>query len=165
MVAWSWPGWRKASPTRARGIEPEHATAGHQRLRGAAAELTGGDTPGALIASTRSTSTRPTVLLAEPDRARHHHVHERRAEAAGEARGPARPGADPNQVDVGLAIDLAAAEEEQVNPLLAGQVEQLARALGERIAAPLVQQRQADVMAELAHEPAGGGPVGRPGRG
>ena len=75
----------------------------------------------------------------------------------GEAHARARPGAGADQVQVGLAVDLPAAEEEQVDPSLAGQVEQFARALGEGIAAALVQQGQLHRMAHQLHQPAGRG--------
>ena len=63
----------------------------------------------------------------------------------------------PTRLRLALAVDLPAAEEEQVDPPLAGQVEQLPRALGEGVAAALVQQRQAHRMAQLLHQPAGRG--------
>src|SRR6185503_11384624 len=63
------------------------------------------------------------VLLAKEDRARHQRIHERRAERAREA-----PALGAHQVDVGLAVDLRAAEEEDVDAALASEVEELARA-------------------------------------
>ena len=75
----------------------------------------------------------------------------------GKAGGAAGPVAGADQVDVGLAVDLAAAEEEQVDAALAGEVEQLARALGEGVAGALVQQGETDIVTQLAHQPACGG--------
>jgi hypothetical protein len=78
----------------------------------------------------------PRVLLAEQDGSLHHRVHERRAERAGEA---APFGA--HQVDAAFAVDLRAAEEEHIDAPLPGEVEQLARALGERVAFSAVKER------------------------
>lgn len=58
------------------------------------------------------------MFLAEQDRARDHQIHEGGTEAAGEAGGEAGPVAGADQVDVGLPVDLAAAEEEQVDAAL-----------------------------------------------
>src|SRR5260221_1574331 len=76
------------------------------------------------------------MFFAKKDRARHHGIHECGTEGSGE---PLAVGA--HQVDRAAAVDLRAAEEEGVDPALPRQVEQLARALGERISrAPLLQR-------------------------
>src|SRR5258707_9993666 len=62
-------------------------------------------------------------------------IHEGRAERAGKA---APLGL--YEIDVRLAVDLRPAEEEDVDPALPREVEQLARALGERVALTLLQQ-------------------------
>src|SRR5260221_2242218 len=61
-------------------------------------------------------------------------IHEGRAERAGKA---APLGL--YEIDVRLAVDLRPAEEEDVDPALPREVEQLARALGERVALTLLQ--------------------------
>src|SRR6185503_16283992 len=68
-------------------------------------------------------------------------IHEGGTERAGET---LAVGA--HQVDAALTVDLRAAEEEHVDAPLPGQVEQLARTLGERVAFPLVQHRDAQVL-------------------
>src|SRR5712692_3925616 len=80
----------------------------------------------------------PRVLLAEQNRPRHHRVHECRAKGAGKT-----PAVRAHQVDVRFAVDLRAAEEEDVDPALADEIEQLARALGERVSGSFLQQRNA----------------------
>ncbi len=64
--------------------------------------------PGALMKSTLGTSVRRDVLGAEQDHLGHHVVQIGRAERAGEARGRLLVVADADQVDVALAVDLAA---------------------------------------------------------
>ena len=123
------------------GIEAEHAAARDQRLRRAAAKHAGGGEAGGRDVLDPLHQHPARVLLAEQDGARRHQVHERRAEAAGKAHAGSRPVAGADQVDVGLPVDLAAAEEKQVDAALAGEIEQLARAVGERVAAAAVQQR------------------------
>src|SRR5882757_3897908 len=91
------------------------------------------------------------MLLAEQDRAAGE-VHERRAERAGKA-APFRA----HEVDVGLAVDLRAAQKEIIDAALSGEVEELARALGKRIALALVQARHADRAALGTQELARGG--------
>jgi hypothetical protein len=44
-----------------------------------------------------------------------------------------RIAADADEVDVGLAVDLAAAQEESIDPPLRSAVEQLDAAVGERV--------------------------------
>ena len=82
------------------------------------------------------------MFLAEEDRALHHRVHEGGAERAGKA-----PALGAHEVDVRFAVDLRAAEEEDIDATLPGKVEKLARAFAEGIAFPSVQpgdaQRQA----------------------
>src|SRR5258708_10455343 len=63
-------------------------------------------------------------------------IHEGGAEGAGEA-APLRL----HEIDVRLAVDLRAAEEEGVDPALPGEIEQLARAFGKGVASALLQQR------------------------
>ncbi len=91
------------------------------------------------------------MLLAEQDRAAGE-VHERRAERAGKA-----ASFRAHEVDVRLAVDLRAAQKEIIDAALPGEVEELARALSERIAFALVQARDADRVALRAQQFAGGG--------
>jgi hypothetical protein len=79
----------------------------------------------------------PRVLLAKEDRAAGE-IHERGAERTGE---PSALRA--HEVDVRLAVDLRAAEEEDIDASLPGKVEELARAFAERIAAAPMQPRNA----------------------
>src|SRR5688572_15226994 len=69
------------------------------------------------------------VLLAKKNRFPHHCIHERRAER------PRKAAAfGTHEIDVRFAVDLRAAEKEDVDPALAGEIEELARAFGARIA-------------------------------
>src|SRR5690606_7896910 len=95
----------------------------------------------------------PRMLLAEEDRAPHCAVHERRAEGAWKA-----PPLGGDEIHAALAVDLRAAEEEDVDAPLAGKVEELARALGERIGLAALQERDPQARLLLAQkEGAGGG--------
>src|SRR5260221_3164638 len=91
------------------------------------------------------------MLLAEQDRAAGE-VHERRAERAGKA-----ASFRAHEVDVRLAVDLRAAKEEVIDAALPGEVEELARALGKRIALALVQPGDADRATFCPQQLAGGG--------
>ena len=62
-----------------------------------------------------------------------------------------------HQVDVGLAVDLRPAEEEDIDAPLPGEVEELARALRERIAPALVQEGKAQFAPFLLEEQRPGG--------
>jgi hypothetical protein len=73
------------------------------------------------------------VLLAKQDDARHQEVQVRRAERTRPAHRRNRIVAGAHQIDVGLAVDLPAAEEERVDPALRGQVEELDAAAREKI--------------------------------
>src|SRR5260221_7527518 len=70
----------------------------------------------------------PRVFFAEQDGSSGGEVHEGRAEGAREALA-----LGPHQIDVGLAVDLRAAKKENVDAPLACEVEELPRALRERI--------------------------------
>src|SRR5262245_2911271 len=83
------------------------------------------------------------VLLAEQDDARHEEIERGGAEAAGPAHGRARIVADADEIDVGLAVDLPAAEEEGVDATLCRTVEELAPAVGEEVVVLAAQQRYA----------------------
>src|SRR5438105_3465782 len=79
-------------------------------------------------------------------------VHEGRAERAGE---PVLACA--HQVDVGLAVDLRAAEEEDVDAALPGEIEELARSFRERVALALVKEGEAQVPSTLLEKKRAGG--------
>src|SRR5688572_9587498 len=76
------------------------------------------------------------MLLAKQDHSGHGEIHERRAEGAREPCKGARlrAGSHPHQVEVGLAVDLRAAEEKDVDASLPREVEELTRTLGKGIA-------------------------------
>src|SRR5262245_6735249 len=76
------------------------------------------------------------VLLAEQNHARHQEVQIGRPERAGPADFGTLAAADPHQVDISLAVDLAAAQEERVDAALRRQIEQLDTAVGEKVVAP-----------------------------
>src|SRR5262249_20645314 len=81
------------------------------------------------------------VLGAKQDDLGHDVIEMRRAERAGEAHLRMVMLADADQVDVALAVDLAARKEEHVDAPLAGAVEQLAPAVGEEVVLAALQQR------------------------
>src|SRR5260221_14151128 len=91
------------------------------------------------------------MLFAEQDRAAGE-VQDRRAKRAGKA-----AAFRAHQVDVGLAVDLRAAKEEVIDAALPREVEELARALGERVAFALVQPGDPDRAALRAQQLARGG--------
>ena len=78
------------------------------------------------------------MLFAKEDRARHHRVQVGGAERAWKA-----PAFGAHEIDIGLAIDLRAAEKENVDSSLPREVEEFARAFAERIAAAPMQPRNA----------------------
>src|SRR5919199_5896872 len=86
------------------------------------------------------------MLFAKEDRAAGE-IHERGAERAGES-----SALRAHEVDVRLAVDLGAAEEEVVDASLPREVEELARAFSERVALALVQARDAQWLALRAQE-------------
>src|ERR671939_373449 len=86
------------------------------------------------------------MLLAKENRAAGE-IHERGAERTGE---PSALRA--HEVDVRLAVDLRAAEEEVVDASLPREVKELARAFSERVALALVQARDAQRLALRAQE-------------
>ena len=61
-----------------------------------------------------------------------------------------------HQVDVRLAVELRAAEEEEVDAALAGEIEELARAFGKGVALALVQPGDADRAASGTRKLTGG---------
>src|SRR5438128_1566838 len=71
------------------------------------------------------------VLEPEQDHLGHDVIEVRGAERARKANRRVRVVADADEVDVALAVDLSAREEEHVDAALAGAVEQLAPAVGE----------------------------------
>src|SRR5690606_9569624 len=81
------------------------------------------------------------MLGTEEDDTRHDVVEVGGAEVAGEADLRLRVVADRDEVDVRLAVDLPAREEEDVDPALAGAVEELAPAVGEEIVRGARQER------------------------
>ena len=83
------------------------------------------------------------MLLPEQDHPRHHEVHEGGAERARPAHFASRVAAHADEVDVGRAVDLAAAQEEGVDAPLRRAVEQLDVAVGERIVPLAAEDRHA----------------------
>src|ERR1700730_9019278 len=81
------------------------------------------------------------VLEAEQDHLGHDVIEVRGAERARKANGRVRVVADADEVDVALAVDLSAREEEHVDAALAGAIEQLASAVGEEALPATAQQR------------------------
>ena len=81
------------------------------------------------------------MLLAEQDHPRHQEIEIGGAERARPAHPAVGIAADAHEVDVGLPVDLAAAEEEGIDPALRGAVEQLAPAVGERVVALAAEDR------------------------
>jgi hypothetical protein len=73
------------------------------------------------------------VLFAEQDHAGHQEIEVAGAEAAGPAHLARRIGPGADQIDVAGPIDLAAAQEERVEPPLRRQIEQLDAAIGEAV--------------------------------
>src|SRR5690606_5950870 len=84
----------------------------------------------------------PAVLLAEEDHPGHEVVQVGRAE--GPRPSHVGPGilAGSDEIDVGLAVDLAASEEEGADPSLADQVEDLDATVGEAVVAARAQDGQ-----------------------
>jgi hypothetical protein len=80
----------------------------------------------------------PRMLGAEQDHPRHNIVEIRRAEGPGKPRLWLLVGADADEIDVTLAVDLPPGEEERVDTALAGAIEQFAPAVGEPV--PLQQR-------------------------
>ena len=81
------------------------------------------------------------MFLPEQDHPRHHEIHEGGAERARPAHPPRV--ARTAEVDVGRAVDLAAAQEEGVDAPLRRAVEQLDVAVGERIVPLAAEDRHA----------------------
>src|SRR5262252_5671110 len=81
------------------------------------------------------------VLEAEQDHLGHDVIEVRGAERARKAHRRVRIVADADEVDVALAVDLSAREEEHVDAALPGAVEQLAPAIGEEALPAAAQQR------------------------
>src|SRR5262249_25505509 len=102
------------------------------------------------------------VLEPEQDHLGHDVIEIRRAERAWKAHRRVRVVADADEVDVALAVDLSAREEEQVEATLAGAVEQLAPAVGEEALPAAAQQRDLrPAVAALARQQRGRGRNGR----
>src|SRR5664279_2030096 len=81
------------------------------------------------------------MLDPEQDHLGHHVIEIGRAERAGEAHLRMIVVAGRYQIDVALAVDLPAGEEEHIDAALPGAVEQFARAVGEEIMLAALQQR------------------------
>ena len=73
------------------------------------------------------------MFLAKQDHARHDVIEEGRAERAGPAHAAVGIVAGADQVDIALAVDLAAAEKERIDAALRGAIEQFDGAIGEEI--------------------------------
>src|SRR5262249_8851879 len=101
------------------------------------------------------------VLEAEQDHLGHDVIEIQGAERAWKAHRRVRVVADADEVDVALAVDLSAREEEHVDATLAGAVEQLAPAVGEEALPAAAQQRDLrPAGAALPRQPRGRGPRG-----
>ena len=136
------PGMHAREPEApARAVEGEQAAVGDERDRAARA-----------IDVVRARSRRADevdlldqraarVLEPEQDHLGHDVVQVGRAERAGEAHLRVLVVADADEVDVALAVDLPAREEEHVDAALAGAVEQLAPAVGEEVLPAAAEQR------------------------
>src|SRR6516162_3221583 len=81
------------------------------------------------------------VLEPEQDHLGHDVIEVRGPEGAGKTHRGLRVVADADEVDVALAVDLSAREEERVDAALPGAVEQLAPAVGEEALPAAAQQR------------------------
>ena len=81
------------------------------------------------------------MLDAEQDYFRHDVIQIGGTERAGKTHLRMLVVADGDEVDVALAVDLAAGEEEHIDAALAGAVEQLAGAVGEEGVGAAAQQR------------------------
>ncbi len=125
----------------ARAVEIEQAAVGDQRDRTAGAE----DVVGAAARRADEIDFRhqgaARMLDPEQDHFRHDVIQIGRAERAGKARLRLVVVADADQIDVALAVDLAAGEKEHVDAALAGAVEQFARAVGEEGVGAAAEQR------------------------
>ncbi len=126
-----------------RAIEAEGGLAGDQALRAARAVVMRRAGAGGADEIDPLDQDPRTMLQAEQDDARHEVIEIGRAEGARPAHRAPRIAANPHQVQVGLAVDLAAAQEEGVDPALGGAVEQLLAAIGENIVALAAQDRDA----------------------
>src|SRR5215472_14030903 len=81
------------------------------------------------------------MLGAKQNDARHDIIEISRTERAGESRLRFFVIADANQIDIAVAVDLAAGEKEHVDAALAGAVKQFARAVGEESVRAAAEQR------------------------
>jgi hypothetical protein len=81
------------------------------------------------------------VLEPEQDHLGHDVIEVGRPEGARKAHRRLRVVADADEVDIALAVDLSAREEERVDAALPGAVEQLAPAVGEEALPAAAQQR------------------------
>ena len=99
----------------------------------------------------------PGVLVAEQDHFGHDEIHVGGAEGPGETGVHRRVVAGADKVDVGLSVDLRAAQEEHVDAALAGAVEHFAPAVGERVVGAAVDHGdQQPAMGEFTHQQGGG---------
>ena len=73
------------------------------------------------------------MFLAKQDYPRHDIIEERRTERTRPAGAALRIVAGADQIDIGLAVDLAAAQKKGVDTALGGAIEQLDSAVGEKI--------------------------------
>src|SRR3974390_1364677 len=90
------------------------------------------------------------MLGAEEDHLPDHVVEIGRAERAGKAYPRGRVVTGRHKVDVSLAVDLSAGEEEHVDPTLPGAVEQFARAVGEEVVLAALQERDVGTPVAIA---------------
>src|SRR5262249_54888610 len=122
-------------------IEAEQAAIGHQRDR----------PTGAIdirVASARRTDegnplnqSAPRMFGSEQYHLRHHIIEICGAERAGKTDMWPLIVPDANEVDIAGSVDLASRQKEYVDAALAGTVEQLAPAIGEKIVLAALQQR------------------------
>src|SRR5450759_918378 len=85
------------------------------------------------------------MFLAKQDYPRHDIIEERRTERTRPAGAALRIIAGPYQIDIGLAVDLAAAQKKRVDAALGGAIEQLDRAVGEKIVLARAEHNDADL--------------------
>ena len=140
-------------------VEAEHAPPCQERDRPARTVGAGRARAGSADEVDPLDERPPRVLGLEQDHARYEEVEVGRAERAGQANVAQRVAADADEVDVGRAVDLRAAEEEGVDPSLRGAVEQLPSAFGEEVVLRAAEQGHAHppARARAGEQRAGGG--------
>ncbi|MDE2396698.1 MAG: hypothetical protein KGM91_14780, partial [Burkholderiales bacterium] len=151
-------GVDRAQPEAPRGaVEVEQAEVGEQRHRSAAALHAGRRSAGGAHEIDLLDQGAPAVLPAEQDDPRHDEIKVGRAEATRPAHFAARVGAGADEVDVGAAVDLAAAQEEGIDAAAAGEIEEFGAAVGPAVVAAAAQDRDPHARAVEAAREQGAG--------